>query len=404
MHHRPDPKPPAGSEYHRRVPVVPHQLPGSGEQGTLGLMLPTMPQDGPAPAAARLAAVAAGAERAGAAGIWACDHLFWHSPVVECLAALGVAATATRHCAIGSAVVQLPLRDTASVAKQAASLQELSGGRMVLGVGVGSHAGEYGAAGRDFATRGRRLDDQVGALHRLWRGEPAAGHAGGTDATRYRQLPEVERVPIWFAGTSPAAVDRTARLGDGWLPLFVAPDDYAASLGGIQARCDEAGRDPAAVFPAMVVFASVAAGAGAADRALERGTAWMSSLYRLPPRAFARHLLAGTARQCAERVARWFESGARHVVVYVTSDDPLAQFEDLVAASQDLVDTGRDRGLVPTRPLQATLVPPTALPSDGERTRPDPAIAPVARTPVDRTGSAARPRPSCSEAAGGSSR
>jgi hypothetical protein len=101
------------------------------------------------------------AEMLGASALWACDHLFWHGPVLECMTALTIAATATERALLGSCVIQLPLRQPATVAKQAASNQQLSGGRFVLGVGVGSHVGEYEQAGIDYHTRGRRLDDGI---------------------------------------------------------------------------------------------------------------------------------------------------------------------------------------------------------------------------------------------------
>src|SRR6202035_5368334 len=102
--------------------------------GALGLLLPTFPQDrNTLPSADELASTCRSAEAAGAGALWACDHLFWHGPALETLSALGVAAAATRRAAIGSCVLQLPLRNAAVVAKQAAALQHLSGGRMVLG-------------------------------------------------------------------------------------------------------------------------------------------------------------------------------------------------------------------------------------------------------------------------------
>ncbi len=407
-------------------------------------MLPTVPQAAAPPTAAGLAAVAAGAERAGAGGVWACDHLFWHGPVVECLTALGVAAAATERCTIGSAVLQLPLRDAGVVAKQAASLQDLSAGRFVLGLGVGSHPGEYEAAGRDYAARGRRLDAQVADLRSLWSGGLAAhpggpvpaadaghgaaphdattgstttgsgttgsgttggtttgstttgsGTTGSTDEARYRQRPVAGDVPVWFGGSSPAALDRAARLGDGWMPLFLAPDEYHAALGSLSARREDAGRDPGTLVASIVVFVSLAGGApGAAGRALDRGAAWMSSLYRLPPRAFARHLVAGTARECAARVARWVEAGADHVVAFVTDDAPLVQFEDLATALADILGDGPGAGLAPAGPRRGTVGPSTALPSDGAGTWPARPATPVARTPADRTTLAATPGPS----------
>ncbi len=427
------------------MPTTAPQTPetgGLGSLGSLGLMLPTMPQGSAAspcrrahagppdlptgsldpsepgapsttwatgtglPSAAALAAAAAGAEAAGAAGVWACDHLFWHTPVVECLTALAIAAAATERCAVGSSVLQLPLRDATVVAKQASSLQQLSAGRAVLGLGVGSHPGEYAAAGHDFAARGRRLDDQVAELRRLWAADPVPDGPSldDSDRGRYRQRPAGEGPPIWFGGSSTAALERTARQGDGWMPLFLDPDQYTATRADLARRCETVGRDPDGVVPALVVFVSLAAGgADGEDEAMARGTGWMSSLYRLPPRAFARHLVAGTARRCAERLAQWFAAGAAHVVIFVTDDEPLVQFSDLSTALSGVLGADRMPGPTPTPPPRGTLSLSTAPPSDSTRRRAASATEPTVRAPADRTDLAATPGPSPSEAAGGRS-
>ncbi len=300
-------------------PATPAAVPPATQArpGLLGLILPTLPQGGPPPDAGDLARLCRAAEVAGASTLWACDHVFWHGPVLECLTALTVASTATEGAALGSCVLQLPLRRTSVVAKQAAALHHLSGGRLLLGVGVGSHAGEYEAAGIAFADRGRLLDAGIDTLRALW-SEP-------DELTRYGQRPAPgSGLPIWVGGSSEAARRRAARHGDGWIPLFVAVDEYGEALGRLDEEAERAGRDPTAITRAITVFVSV----GGPDAA-ERGACWMGSMYGLPPKAFARHLVSGTARHCARQLERWFEAGAGHVAVYMTTDDPLVQFEDL---------------------------------------------------------------------------
>lgn len=300
-----------------------HPVQGAGAAG-LGLILPTFPQDhAELPSAAALADLCRRAEAGGAAALWACDHLYWHGPALEALSALGVAAAATSHAAIGTCILQLPLRHATSVAKEAAALAHLSGGRLVLGVGVGTHPGEYAAAGVAFSARGRLLDDGIDTLHRAW-----AQSAGA----RYAQLPAPGPIPVWVGGSSEAALRRAARRGDGWIPLFVPPDEYRAALGRLDKEAERAGRDPGAVARATVVFVSVgSAGAG------ERGLAWMSSLYGLPARSFERHLVTGNVRTCASALARFAEAGAQHIAVFVTTDDPLVQFEDLAGEFAGLI-------------------------------------------------------------------
>lgn len=292
--------------------------------GSLGLILPTFPQDRDVlPSATALADLCRRAEAGGAGALWVCDHIFWHGPALEALSALGVAAGATRHAAIGTCILQLPLRHAPSVAKAAASLDHLSGGRLVLGVGVGTHPGEYAAAGVEFGSRGRRLDEGIATLRRAWAVSPG---------DRYAQLPPGGSVPVWVGGSSEAALRRAARHGDGWIPLFVPPDEFAAALGRLDKEAERVGRDPGSVAHATVAFVSVGP-----SGAKERGLSWMASLYGLAPRSFERHLVAGSARSCATALARFAESGARHIAVFVTSDDPLVQFEDLAGEFAGLV-------------------------------------------------------------------
>ncbi len=292
--------------------------------GRLGLLLPTFPQHrGEPPASSQLGKICRRAEIAGADALWACDHIFWHTPALECFAAVSVAATATERAAIGSCVLQLPLRQPAVVAKQAASLQGLSGGRFVLGVGIGTHRGEYEAAGVSFEGRGRRLDSGISALRDAW------SSADGND--RYRQLPAVDPVPIWVGGSSEAALRRAARVGDGWIPLFVPADEYAVRVERLQKEAERTGRDPAEICRAIVVFVAMGE-SHARDRALE----WMSSLYSLDAGAFRRHLIFGNATEAARSVSDFYEAGADHVAIFVASDEPIAQFEDLTAELAEL--------------------------------------------------------------------
>jgi alkanesulfonate monooxygenase len=266
-----------------------------------------------------LARICREAESAGAGAIWAIDHLFWAKPVVECLATLAVAATATTRVPIGSCVVQLPLRQPAALAKQATTLQVLSGGRFVLGVGVGSHAGEFEAAGVDFTGRGRAMDAGLAALRAAW----ATGHDADL---AYRQTPVTAPVPVWIGGSSGAARRRAARTGDGWVPLFLPPDRYEADLARLRHETEGFGRDPDDVMAAMVVMIHV----GPEGAALERGCRWLSSLYGIPPKAFAAHVVAGSAQQVAEQLGTFADAGAAHIVTMVADDHAVEQFGELM--------------------------------------------------------------------------
>jgi alkanesulfonate monooxygenase SsuD/methylene tetrahydromethanopterin reductase-like flavin-dependent oxidoreductase (luciferase family) len=270
------------------------------------------------------------AEAAGADSLWATDHLFWPHPIAEPLTTLAVAAAATTRPLLGTCVLQLPLRQPASVAKQATSLQVLSDGRFVLGLGVGSHEPEYTRAGVDFHRRGRLMDQGVARLRTAWAsGTDTHADAAEDGSADYRQAPAGPPVPLWFGGTSAAARRRAAAVGDGWIPLFLTPTDYEDSLAALRRETEEAGRDPEAVEPGVVVFACVD---DDADRAQSRGATWLSRLYRLPAKSFRRHLVAGPPGACAVALQRFVDAGARHIVVMVAGAPAVEQFARLRTA------------------------------------------------------------------------
>lgn len=286
-------------------------------------MLPTFPQTAGLQAH-RLPQIASAAEALGVDALWAADHLFWHGPVLEAMTTLAVAATASTRCTIGTAVLQLALRSPAVVAKTAASLQELSGGRLVLGVGAGAHEGEFAAAGVDFARRGRLIDEALDDLRRIW--------AGGEGP--YPQLPAPAPIPVWIGGSGDPALRRAARRGDGWMPMFLSPDALRSRYAQLDAELVLAGRRPADVTRSTLLFVHTDR---RGDVARQRGRAWMSSLYRLPEARLERHLIAGEPAACVERLCEYAEAGAEHLCLFVADDDPLphlgALIDDLRAAA-----------------------------------------------------------------------
>jgi alkanesulfonate monooxygenase len=247
--------------------------------------------------------------------LWAVDHLYWPHPIGEALTTLAVASVATSGVTLGTCILQLPLRQPAAVAKQATALQLLSDGRFVLGLGVGSHQREYERAGVDFHRRGRLMDEGVTRIREAW-------SVSGDGTADYVQEPAAAAIPLWFGGSSAAARRRAAATGDGWVPLFLAPDEYATALTALRREVAEAGRDPEAVEPAVVVFACV----GDDGEAPAAGAAWLSQLYRLPAKAFQRHLVAGSPETCASALRRYADAGARHIVVMVAGSPAVEHF------------------------------------------------------------------------------
>lgn len=151
--------------------------------------------------------------------------------------------------ALVSSVVILPQRQTALVAKQAAQIDILTGGNFRLGVGVGWNAVEYEALGECFGNRGRREEEQIDVLRRLWT-DPVISYTGKfhtiTEAG-LNPMPIQQPIPIWIGGVSEAAIKRAARLGDGWFPMGIIGDEQQAKLSLLRESAKAAGRNPAEI-------------------------------------------------------------------------------------------------------------------------------------------------------------
>jgi probable F420-dependent oxidoreductase len=151
----------------------------------------------------------------------------FHEPFVL----FGYLAALTTKVELVTGVIILPQRQTALVAKQAAEVDVLSGGRMRLGIGVGWNPVEYQALGEDFATRGARSVEQIEVLRRLWTAPSVTftGRWHHIEAAGINPLPVQRPIPIWIGGQADAVLRRVARLGDGWFPQ-IPPDELARDL------------------------------------------------------------------------------------------------------------------------------------------------------------------------------
>lgn len=165
-----------------------------------------------------------------------------HQPFHDPLAMFAYAAAITERIEFATGVLILPQRQTALVARQAADVDLLSGGRLTLGVGTGWNYVEYDALGQDFATRGKRLDEQIVLLRRLW-SEPLLSFDGAFDkADRVALNPRpARRIPILFGGFADIALRRAARLGDGFIFADGAADAFA-QLTRLRELLDQTGR------------------------------------------------------------------------------------------------------------------------------------------------------------------
>jgi len=170
------------------------------------------------------------------------EHPF-HEPMVF----FGFLAAITTTLELVTGILILPQRQTALVAKQTTEVDVLSRGRLRLGIGIGWNYVEYDALGEQFRTRGRRAEEQIDLLRKLWT-QPLVTHRSAehtVDNAGLNPLPVRRPIPIWFGGGAEPALRRAARLGDGWMPAGRAPDDrMKGHLDRLRGYVTEAGRDP----------------------------------------------------------------------------------------------------------------------------------------------------------------
>lgn len=212
--------------------------------------------------------VAVAADECGVESLWLAEHLVLplriegqlvpgeehpplspRLPVYDAPAYLAYLAARTRRIRLGTFVYLLGLRHPFVGARAFATLDQVSGGRALCGVGVGWLRSEWEAAGLDPRTRGRRLDEAIAACRRLW-SEPVVEHHGELidfEPVAFEPKPVQQPLPVLVGGESDAALRRAARLGDGWLGMEHSPESAADRVGRLRRLAADAGRDPDAV-------------------------------------------------------------------------------------------------------------------------------------------------------------
>ena len=273
---------------------------------TLGLVLVAGP--GPVAGWNQASEWFAELEEFGCGAIWFTDHLFFPTDTPDSLTMAAVAAAATERCRVGTAVLQLPMRQVAWVAKSVATTERIAPGRVVLGVGVGEHADEYAAAGATFAARGRALEHSLSELRRLW--TPSADWM--------TQRPQPGPIPIWVGGRAPQVLRRVATSAEGWMPMFVSPEGFARRSADLDVLLDQGQRDRSSVTRALLSLVAVTDSKW--SEADARGFA--SSYFRVPAGAIDHHVIAGEAHHVASRIQEFSSAGVEHLAILPASPDP----------------------------------------------------------------------------------
>ena len=297
----------------------------------LGVFLPSMSD--PTEAPGDIAAAARHAEDLGLESVWVVDQLIagTGSPLLDSAIALAAAAAVTTRVQLGFGVLILPLRPVAWVAKQVASLQHISGDRVILGIGAGGdrHDGSWIAAGVPRQERGRRTDDALRVLPPLIAGKQV--RLDDSSSSAIELAPGATVPPILVGGMSEAAMRRAVEHGDGWFLLPVPPNAVADARARIADVAATDGRAMPSITAGMLTAIDGDPHIPGHDALVHRLTD-PDGMYGMPEDAVSTMLVRGGPERVATRIAELGDQGADRVVVSVAAGDWYRQVELLAKA------------------------------------------------------------------------
>ena len=248
--------------------------------------------------------------------LWAGGHIASRNPSPEAMVGLVRLATLTERVTVGTSILLLPLYPPALVAKQIADLDRATGGRVILGVGVGGeYPQEFSAVQIPIEERGRRTNEMIPLLRRLWTAQEVTNNGPYYPMQDVKIHPPPMQPcgpPIIVAGRKEPAMRRAALLGDGWFPYLYSPRRYANSVATIRKCAADAGRELAGFQWCVWVFLNINPDG---DTARQEAARTMGGTYNQDFRAMIDSVAAaGTASEVAAKLQSFYDAGARHFI------------------------------------------------------------------------------------------
>jgi alkanesulfonate monooxygenase SsuD/methylene tetrahydromethanopterin reductase-like flavin-dependent oxidoreductase (luciferase family) len=301
----------------------------------IGILLPTA-VEGPTGTAARdIVDLAVASEAAGYDGVYVGDHILHPRPLLESVVTLSFVAAATERVSVGPCVMLVALRHPVVLAKQLATLDQLSGGRLRLGIGIGGeYPDEWTACDSPIERRGPTTDDSVNTLRALLDGHPAGRRGPITPAAAHR-------VPFLFAGRRPAALRRAARLGDGWIGYLISPSGLARARQALLEERTRLGLEEQAFRTGILLPVRVDEhddGAGARASAIWSGVT--ANGVTFPEKLFA----AGRPDTVLAHIQAYLEQGCNELVLAL-ADTPQQTRRQFRLLSDEVLPALRGAGL-----------------------------------------------------------
>jgi probable F420-dependent oxidoreductase len=255
------------------------------------------------------------AESLGYDSIWVMDHLLNSGyirerlddkPYYHPLATLSYLAATTSRVSLGTSVLVLPYHNPVELAKYAASLDQMSGGRVILGVGVGAMTEEFESLGVPFRQRGVLTNEGMAIMRELWISPDPHYKSERWNLTGFKFAPKPAQkpaIPLWVGGSSPGALRRAATMGDGWHPSGMTPEEFAAGREEVRKQAAAAGRNPNALAMSIRMDVEV--------------DSRVSS-----PRAVSRARLPGdNVNEMIVSIRAYQRAGVEHIILALNSGD-----------------------------------------------------------------------------------
>ena len=287
------------------------------------------------PPAATIVEVAQRAEEWGLDSFWLSDHLLAPSPELDVIATLSLLASHTTRIKLGPSVFLLNLRHPLVAAKSFATLDYLSHGRMVMAVGTGANLADYAACGIPTEGRGRRLDEGITILRKIWTQPNASFHGKFFNFENVTIQPRPEprshndsgTIDIWVGGRSDAALRRTARYADGYFASFQTPQEFSNSMTSVRSYAQQFGRADARIEAGLILLCRLAA---SRERAME-DTRQLVARMALSSDMFIQRTLYGSPADIIDRLQEYVALGLDKFVLWpVAEPDAWAQQIELI--------------------------------------------------------------------------
>ena len=280
----------------------------------VAIQIPNVRASGP-PAKAELTEMLQQAEAAGFHSAWVMENQLGAASALEPLSVLAFAAAQTTRIRLGVAVSILALHQPVRLAREAATIDHLSEGRLDLGVGIGAPGLPYDAFGTNAKERAPRFEEHLAVMRRLWE-EPQVDLSGRfvqLKQARMEPKPLQKPLPVWFGASSPRALKRTAKFADGWMGGGASPSKaFAPTLAQLREYLEQEGRDPTSFPVGKRAYVAI-------DRPQQEVDAWFRAVYggAISPEVAT----TGSAHEVADALRQLRDDGAELLLIAPVGDD-----------------------------------------------------------------------------------